>query len=146
MAIHALHQRPDLGPAEAISACHETLQTTRGAAISIAKIDLTHSVLSYAGLGNVEARVLQGETETRLVTYRGIVGVVMRRVAVAQINLEPGWLFVMHSDGVNARFVLNESLVTAVGGDCDRLAQRLLSDWGRAEDDATVIAATAATR
>src|SRR4051794_33137377 len=54
-----LSARPELEPVAALEACHRALAGTRGAAMAAAWLDIERGRLSYAGIGNVEARVWQ---------------------------------------------------------------------------------------
>jgi hypothetical protein len=143
-ALDALAARPALPPGDALRACHAALGGTRGAAISVARIEPARRHLSFAGVGNVEARLwANGPTgpASRPIAYRGIVGSALPTVRVADYDLADGWLLILHTDGVSARFELD-----AAGGrgaiDPQALAETLLARWGRQTDDATAVVAT----
>jgi len=139
-ACAALAAQPKLGPVEALAACHDALAGTRGAAISIAQIDPPAELLTYAGIGNVDAQLWQGGTSQRPIAYRGIVGVTYRTVRSFAVPLAPAWLLILHSDGVSARFdafaVPDEAKT-----DPQTLADLVLERWGQQTDDATVLVA-----
>ena len=139
-AVAALDARPHADPAAAIYACHDALIGTRGAAMSVARIDLVAAQLTYAGIGNVEAHLWQGGARHRPISYRGIVGSVMRTVRSFEVPLEGPWLLALHSDGVSSRLE-----IPAPGdawADPQALADALLARWARQTDDATVVVAT----
>src|SRR4051794_18488755 len=73
-ALDTLAAAPGLSPEQGLRVCHQALRKTRGAALSLAQINLTTGHITYAGIGNVEARICQGHNEQRLIAYRGIVG------------------------------------------------------------------------
>src|SRR4051812_14246067 len=77
LAVRTLASQPHLLPAEALRLCHDALRGSRGAAISIAHIDAERGRLTYAGVGNVEARLWLGESWQRPISYRGIVGLTL---------------------------------------------------------------------
>src|SRR5687768_10085335 len=82
-ALVSMGQSLELSVTEALERCHAALSGTRGAAVSVAEIDLTRGVLTYGGVGNVEARVWQaGESGrgTRPIVYRGVVGHTLPRL------------------------------------------------------------------
>jgi serine phosphatase RsbU (regulator of sigma subunit) len=137
-AVEALRTRPDLPPDEAVRACHHALQGTRGAVVSIARIDLNAGELTYAGVGNVEAQFWQHEQSQRLIAYRGIVGVSLPTVRSFVMALEPEWLLLLHTDGVSSRFAM-ESLPEFATSMPDSLATAVLNRYGRVTDDATVV-------
>jgi serine phosphatase RsbU (regulator of sigma subunit) len=136
-AVQALGAKPAAEPAAAIHACHTALIGTRGAAMSVAWIDLEAACLTYAGIGNVEAHLWQGGSRQRPISYRGIVGSVMRTVRTFEFPLVGPWLLVIHSDGLSSRLE-----IPAPGdawNDPQALADQLLAQWARASDDATVV-------
>ncbi len=135
----------DASPPEDIEAtlqtCHEASRRTRGAALSIAIIDLEQRTLIFGGLGNVEGRLLSPGRQSRLVPARGIFGAAIRKSRPESFELADDWLLLLHSDGVSARLALDwqgehlseEQLQTRAGS--------LVEQWGRATDDATVLLA-----
>jgi hypothetical protein len=90
-AVQALKEQPELGPAEALRRCHTALRGTRGAAISVARIDPVAGSLSYAGVGNVEARLWRNGHQERPIAYRGIVGNALPTIRVFEFLLGPAW-------------------------------------------------------
>lgn len=140
-ACDALGAHPDALAVEALGLCHRALIGTRGAAISIAVIDPGNAELTYAGVGNVEGRVWQGDWEQRLTIYRGIVGKVMPTVRPLTIALEDDWLLLMHTDGITSRFALPRTMPLG-GGSPQMLADRLLQEAGKGIDDATIVVAS----
>jgi serine phosphatase RsbU (regulator of sigma subunit) len=136
-ACRALAKRPDLAPLEGLRVCHGALASTRGAAISIASIELDTSRLVYAGVGNVDAHLWQAGHQERLVGYRGIVGRTLPTLRAFSISLQPDWVLLIHTDGVSGRFRV-ETFAELLP-DPQQLAQRILEDWGRSTDDATVV-------
>jgi anti-sigma regulatory factor (Ser/Thr protein kinase) len=149
-ALDALAARPALAPGDALRACHVALGSTRGAAVSVARIEPTLHRLSFAGVGNVEARLWANGPAgraSRPIAYRGIVGTALPTVRVAEYDLADGWLLILHTDGVSARFELDPAgSGTSPGGgggiDPQALAETLLARWGRQTDDATAVVAT----
>lgn len=139
-ALAALAAEPMLGPADALDLCHRALHHTRGAAVGVATIDLDGQVLSFAGVGNVEARVWQTGIEKRLSSARGIVGAGMPSIHTKEVTLEPGWRLVLHTDGVSARFSLLTDLPTP-DVTLQELADTILASWGQSTDDATAVVA-----
>jgi hypothetical protein len=121
-----------------LQACHAALGGTRGAAISIASIDAAGARLLFAGVGNVDGHLFQEGHQTRLVAYRGIVGAVLPTVHVLAFDLRQGWILVMHTDGVRARFQM-DALPADMREDPQRLADGIMADWRRPTDDATIV-------
>jgi hypothetical protein len=148
-AIAALAARPEVGPVGGLHLCHEALVGTRGAVVAIAHVDPVAGRLTFAGIGNAEIRLRQGEHEERPISYRGVVGGTMRTVRPFVLDLGPEWLLLMHTDGVTSRLELPSVLrLDAIG--LRGVAEDILRDSGRERDDAAVgaedVEATAAAR
>lgn len=139
-AIHALEKRPASAPAEVLHTAHELLRITRGAALSVARVDYGGDVLRFAGIGNVGAIVVDGAARRALVSHNGIVGHNMRKVQEFSAAFPPGALCVLYSDGIQSQWDLSAypglhthapALVAAV----------LMRDFIRRRDDAMVLVA-----
>lgn len=139
-AVSILDRHPELDPAEAIRRCHVGLHGTRGAAISIARLDLAKGELVYAGIGNVEAHLWHDGRHERLIAYRGIVGSAMRTIRPFTLQLGEVWTFLMHSDGISARADL-EALKIPPPWDPEVLARAVLERYARTHDDALAVVA-----
>jgi hypothetical protein len=122
--------------------CHQALLGTRGAVISLAQLDLNRSRLTYAGVGNVEARLWQSTEQQRPIAYRGIVGVAMPTIRSFDLPLRSSWLLLLHTDGISSRFTLAD-FADIVDGGPQLLAEEILRRWARPTDDATVVIAAA---
>ena len=142
-AVALLDAHPDLDPGEALRRCHLALAGTRGAAISVARIDTVRRELVYAGIGNVEAHIWQRGKHERLISYRGIVGSAMRTVRSFTVQLTQGWTLLMHSDGISARADIH-AVGLAPPWHPDALARAVLDAYGRSHDDALAVVVTSA--
>jgi serine phosphatase RsbU (regulator of sigma subunit) len=136
-ALNCLDRIGDTEPAATIQACHDVLGRTRGAVMSVARIDNALQRLRYAGVGNVEARLQRDDSEHRLISFRGVVGVVLPTIRTFEESLSSTWRLIVHTDGVRARF----DLAAEVDGETidDEWAERFLLRWARPTDDATVV-------
>ena len=94
--------------------------------------------LCYAGVGNISASMITVEKSQGLASHNGTLGVHMPRLQEFEYRRSPRALFVMHSDGISARWNLvhkpglmhhHPAIVAAV----------LYRDHGRGRDDATVL-------
>ena len=139
-AIHALEKRPAALPSEVVHSAHEQLRITRGAALSVARIDYGSDEVRFAGIGNVGATVVDGTARRALVSHNGIVGHTMRKVQEFSAPFPPGALCVLYSDGIQTQWDLAAypglhvhapALVAAV----------LMRDFIRRRDDAMVLVA-----
>jgi anti-sigma regulatory factor (Ser/Thr protein kinase) len=139
-AIEALERRPAAPPGEVVQTAHELLRITRGAALSVARIDYRSDEVRFAGIGNVSAVVHDGLARRALVSHNGIVGHNMRKVQEFTVPFPPGALCVLCSDGIQTQWDLSAypglhvhapALVAAV----------LMRDYIRRRDDAMVLVA-----
>jgi hypothetical protein len=120
----------------ALQHCHGALRNSRGAAISV--VDIGPDKLTFAGVGNVEARLISPGRTDRLVPQRGIAGVTIPtlRPEVRQLGENP-WCFFMHSDGISQRLKADWEALTSQEPE-DFLANAI-DEWGRLTDDATMV-------
>jgi serine phosphatase RsbU (regulator of sigma subunit) len=137
-ATAALAAHPELPLDRALHACHGALAGTRGAALSLARVDVRAAELTFVGVGNVEAALWQAGQVQRLMVQRGIVGGSLPRVRVTTVALASDWLLLLHTDGVSARYEVDWP--AAFGSrDPQGLASAVLARWARPTDDATVV-------
>jgi hypothetical protein len=134
----ALDARPDLDPSDAVAACHVALAGSRGAALAVARIDCLAGQLTYAGVGNIEARLCVAGHWQRPISYRGIVGATLPRLRAFTFALSAPWLLVMHTDGLRGRFEI-DAPTTLRAAALQPLAESLLRDWARPTDDASIV-------
>jgi anti-sigma regulatory factor (Ser/Thr protein kinase) len=137
-AIAALEQRPHGTPSDVLHDAHEALRITRGAALSAARVDYAANEVRFAGIGNVNGVILDGEARRALVSHNGIVGNNMRKVQEFTVECPPGALVILHSDGIQTQWDLN-----AYPGLAARtpaiVAGILMRDFTRRRDDAMVL-------
>src|SRR3954452_8478695 len=90
---------------ELMTACHEDLVETRGVVMTAAWFDLERSTLSWAGVGNVDARLVRAGPQLReevALVFGGVIGYRMPKVRPATMELTRGDLLVMITDGIDA--------------------------------------------
>lgn len=123
--------------------CHRALGGTRGAAMTVARIDFAADKLRWIGIGNVSANLvakrpggLEVRSSARLAG--GIVGYRMPEVLTPQeVSIRPGDLLVMASDGIAENHLDSidfaaSALVTA---------QEIVAKHNKGTDDALVLVA-----
>jgi anti-sigma regulatory factor (Ser/Thr protein kinase) len=137
-AIAALERRPAAAPAETLHAAHEALRVTRGAALSVARIDFSADQLHFAGIGNVNCVVVDGESRRAMVSHNGIVGNNMRKVQEFSVACPPGALVILHSDGIQTQWDL-KAYPGLVARTPAIVAGILMRDFIRRRDDAMVL-------
>lgn len=116
---------------------HQALQGTRGAAIACASWHDGRDV-AYAGIGNISGRLIAAGGSHGLVSHNGTLGLQMLRVQQFEYPASRGALLIMHSDGLSARWNLDDH-----PGLRHRhpaiIAATLYRDHTRGRDDATVV-------
>ena len=140
-AVAQLKQHASEPVTKLIQRCHEALKSTRGAVITVVSFTAADSSLTGIGIGNVEAILLHArpsaEPRTESVLLRG--GVVGSHLPPLQTNIFPvefGDVLIFTTDGVRNDFPSRLSL----GGPITAMAERVLKDYGRGDDDALVLA------
>jgi hypothetical protein len=124
-----------------LEAAHVGLRSSRGAAIAVAQADLRLHKLQYSGVGNIVGSVIDSAGKTRpLMSHNGIVGVEARKLQQFEHDWHDGDLLVMHSDGMSARWKLNDYPGLA-RADTGVIAATLYRDGKRGRDDTTIIVA-----
>ena len=118
---------------------HNTLRSTRGAAIATALCPGTGDTLEFAGVGNISASVAsRGGVSKHLMSHNGTVGAEMRPVRTLPYNWQAGDRIIMHSDGLTTRWSIKD-----YPGIMDYhpaiLSALLFRDHIRGRDDATVL-------
>ena len=117
---------------------HQHLKGSRGAAVGLCAIDATTGRIDYAGIGNTTLRRF-GNTETRLVSQAGVLGQNMRTPLHQTLQLEPGDLIVLYTDGVSDRFT-SDDYPGVLCHTPEDVANNIVQRFGKDYDDAACIA------
>ncbi len=136
-AWEALEARPGEDLAGLMRLCHEALRRTRGAAISLAEIDLEAGRLSWSGVGNVEGLMWRGGSppfRERLLLKSGIVGYNLPEPRVSSLPLMPGDSLVLFTDGIKPEFSDNFDWQLPP----QQAARSIIGGWTKGWDDALV--------
>jgi serine phosphatase RsbU (regulator of sigma subunit) len=137
-AVRAFKESDAAGPADLMRTLHGALRSTRGAAVSIAQIDITRGELRYAGIGNITGIVWSDGAPRHLLSHPGIVGHDTRNVRELTYALGRNVLLLLYSDGIAIHWSLD-----AYEGLPSRhpslIAGVIYRDHSRRRDDATVI-------
>jgi anti-sigma regulatory factor (Ser/Thr protein kinase) len=131
-------------PHQVVQDMHDALRKTRGAAGAVARIDFAKRLLTFAGVGNVAAAVTAPGFRRGLVSHNGILGQHTVRVQEFTVPWNDDSVLIMHSDGLRARWNLDEYPGIWSKGP-GVMAAVLHRDFGRGRDDATVLIAKASS-
>jgi anti-sigma regulatory factor (Ser/Thr protein kinase) len=143
-AVRQFQESPELAPRPLLLRVHQALRSTRGAAVAVARIDAVRGQLTFAGVGNVSARVYSGtESRQNLVSLNGTAGHQCERIQEFNYPWPADGLLVMHSDGLATGTAL-DAYPGLAARDPALIAAVLYRDFCRGRDDATVVVAKAA--
>jgi phosphoserine phosphatase RsbX len=140
-AAEVVRSSPTADLAHLVKRCHAALRGTRGAAITLAFISAHKSSITWLGVGNVEGRVLSTDPGERrpkasLGLGRGVPGHELPPVSAATVDVRPGDVLLLATDGIAAAFA--DSL--DVSGSTQAISERIVHQhWSRL-DDALVVA------
>lgn len=137
-AVSAFTTAPGLGLVELVRYLHQRLQHTRGAVAGVA--ELGPDGVSFAGIGNISASIVDGERRRSMVSLPGIVGQQATTIRAFDYRVSPSALVILHSDGLTERWDLAqypglyEHAPVIIAG-------TLLRDAAKRRDDAAVLVA-----
>lgn len=129
------HDLPDM-----LQSAHETLRSTRGAAVATAVLDTAASTIRSVGAGNVVMRVVSGISDRTVLTQNGTVGVQIRKPEEVSTAWPAHAAFAIHTDGIMQRWP-GAALAPLLGRDPSLAAALLMRDFCRGRDDATILVA-----
>ena len=143
-AVRMLRLHPGLSPAALLERVHRALHSTRGAAVAVASIDTVHQKITFAGAGNISARIYEGsQPRHHLVSVNGTAGHHTERLQEFSYPWPADGLLQLHSDGLTTGAGL-ESYPGLALRDPALIAGVLYRDFSRGRDDSTVVIAKAA--
>jgi phosphoserine phosphatase RsbX len=125
---------------ELLHRCHESLRTTRGVAMSIAEFNTESSILTWIGVGNVEAALLHREPDLphdKLLLRSGVVGSHLPTLRAEKLPIRPGDILMMVTDGVTTEHPLRVPMDAHV----ESVADGILASACKGNDDALVLVA-----
>ncbi len=118
--------------------CHQRLKRTRGAAMSLCRINLKDRVMTHSGIGNVNTRVYSSEKSPAPFCINGTLGVALRTVKVDDYPLPEDSVIIMFSDGISSRF-RPDNIHGFWGLKPQMLGKRIIDNHAKDNDDATVL-------
>ncbi|WP_097088533.1 MULTISPECIES: ATP-binding protein [unclassified Pseudomonas] len=134
----AFTDAPFGAPQQLLPEIHQAMRGTRGGAVALARFDRRSGHLGFVGIGNISASLQGGERTRGLASLPGIVGEQYRTAVQYDHHIEPRQLLVMHSDGLQTRWRLEDYPGLAARHPAI-IATVLHRDFCRARDDATVL-------
>jgi phosphoserine phosphatase RsbX len=141
LAVAILNKRPGGPLATLLRTCHEALRSTRGAVISLASFNEAEARMTWAGVGNVEGVLLRadprGRRQESLLLRGGVVGGQLPSLHESCLALGKGDVLILATDGIDGSF----SQDLSPRDPPQRMAEQILSRYGKKSDDALVLVA-----
>jgi hypothetical protein len=138
-ATQSLGRHLEHAPERILETVHGELARTRGAAVAVARLVSSGERGSFAGVGNIVARVEGGGPSGRhLISHNGTVGHTMRKLQEFAFPWPRHSLLVMHSDGIGTHwdFSAYPGLTTRHPA---LIAAVIYRDYDRGRDDASIV-------
>lgn len=137
-ATRAFHSSEAPMPSELLSIMHNALRSTRGAAIGIAHVDANAGQITFAGVGNIAATLIDGNGVRRMVSNNGTIGHIARRMRDFAYPIVGETLLVLASDGLATSWDL-AAYPRLAAHHPSLIAGVLWRDFNRGRDDVTVL-------
>lgn len=138
LAADVFARHPFANDADFYRDAHGQLGRSRGAAIARAVVASPNDV-QYAGVGNIAGFLIGLEGSRGMASQNGTVGAEMRRSILTQTYAwPPRGVLLMHSDGINTRWSLNDYPGLLFRHPAT-IATVLARDFTRGRDDATAV-------
>jgi negative regulator of sigma-B (phosphoserine phosphatase) len=129
-----------LSLSDIMAKCHQALRGTRGAVMALLRVSFTESAMAFVGVGNIGIHV-RSPALIKPISRNGIVGYRLPSLQEFTYQYTTGDLFVLHTDGISSRFILNDGLWTKEAQDVQTLANEIAQNFGKDNDDVTVLVA-----
>jgi anti-sigma regulatory factor (Ser/Thr protein kinase) len=126
--------------ARILEAVHDGLRHTRGAAAAVVEVALSRRQMTFAGVGNIGASIVNNGSIRHAVSHNGTLGHQARLFREYSYPWPEESLLVMHSDGLGSHWSLDNypGLRRRHPG---VIAAVLYRDFNRGRDDVTVVVA-----
>ncbi|HLB69430.1 MAG: SpoIIE family protein phosphatase [Candidatus Methanoperedens sp.] len=134
-----IEEHYESGFSEIFRNCDLELRKTNGVVMGMMFIDFEQSSITYAGVGNISARLL-GTKPVHFISRDGIVGYRLPKIREYKHPYINGDTILLYSDGISSR-VVKYSASMILKQDVQATADEILKLYGKDEDDATVIVA-----
>jgi serine phosphatase RsbU (regulator of sigma subunit) len=123
--------------------CHRALLGTRGVVMSLGSVSAADQTLTWLGVGNVEGVLLRGDPAASpsrevLLLRGGVVGYQLPQLFATVLPIARGDVLVLATDGVRSDFIAG---LSAADEAPQTMADRILAQHGKGEDDALVLVA-----
>jgi anti-sigma regulatory factor (Ser/Thr protein kinase) len=126
---------------EILKAINTGLFRTRGAVVGLVLIDTANGVFEYSAVGNIDCRYINNDKTERLIHVNGILGTFStNKTKIYKRSYERGSIITMCTDGILTKWDFDSYLKENAHTPED-LANTILKDFGKNNDDATILVA-----
>jgi anti-sigma regulatory factor (Ser/Thr protein kinase)/serine/threonine protein phosphatase PrpC len=115
-----------------------TCRATQGVVMALARFDWNPGRLTFASVGNVEARIFGSPQRENFIVRRGVIGLNAPDPVVTEHRWELSHVMVLHSDGLQTHWRW-EDFAPLWDAPASVVAQQLLQRLARDDDDVTVV-------
>jgi len=124
-----------------VQRCHEELKASRGVVMSVASFTVSHGLLEWMGVGNVQGILRRSDTQClkspeMLLLRSGVVGIHLPSLAAGVLPVFPGDTLIFATDGVREDFVDGP-----FSGNLQEAAKDIVARFWKGNDDALVLIA-----
>ncbi|WP_411867385.1 ATP-binding SpoIIE family protein phosphatase [Vulcanococcus limneticus] len=133
-----VEQHGGAGIGQILERVHQEHRGSRGAAIGLALLDQTRHKLLFSGVGNISIWLL-GHQRWRGVSRDGIIGQRMRSAFIQEVDIHPGDMVVMTSDGISESTSRHLWDLYRPGMKAQDFSDMILRDAGKNHDDASCL-------
>ena len=137
-AVNTFQRKESDSPATLLEHVHQSLRSTRGAAVAIVRINHETQMVHYAGVGNITGVLLGGPRPQFMISHNGTAGLELRRIQEFEYRAPDHPILVMHSDGLNTNWSL-DSYPGLARKHPSVIAGILYRDSRRGRDDVCVV-------
>lgn len=131
------YENTDKEPAAIIEKIDKALYSTRGAAVSIAKIIPVEQKVVYSGVGNISGAII-GQKRVNMVSHNGTLGMGNNKVQTFVYPWQKNNVLIMHSDGVSSKWSFEE-YPDVLGKDLSIIGGVIFRGYHRPKDDAAIL-------
>lgn len=124
-------------PAAILDRCHKAVQHTRGVVMALAQIEHRSEALTFVGVGNIGFSAAAAQPMSAY-SQSGVVGHRLPELRTFRLACSPGDRIALYSDGISSRFVRQGGVSALKGSTPQEMAQHMVEEFGRQEDDVAV--------
>ncbi len=133
-AMASIESNLELSCEQIFAHCDQALQNTRGVALAVAIIERATGRMTIGAVGNIRTLLITVTGRKRFSSARGIVGAGYADLLPVTVDLIPGEVLVLFSDGFDELIPLDPQCRSE-----QELANVTLRQWARHDDDASVL-------